>query len=95
MSADTMHLKGEQGEEPKPDQGEKQIPLPIPDLPADALIILPVRQMVLFPGVILPVTIGRPSSIEAAQRAVREQLQLGMVDQSGIESFRPVMIWGK
>ena len=28
-------------------------------LPDDALIILPVRQAVLFPGVVLPLTVGR------------------------------------
>ena len=31
-----------------------------PDLPADALIIVPVRQTVLFPGTVFPITIGRP-----------------------------------
>ena len=29
-------------------------------IPADALIIVPVRNTVLFPGVIAPITIGRP-----------------------------------
>ena len=32
-------------------------------LPEDALIILPVRNLVLFPGTILPITIGRRRSI--------------------------------
>ena len=32
-----------------------------PPLPQDALIILPVRQTVLFPGIMLPLVIGRPS----------------------------------
>ena len=30
-------------------------------IPDDALIIVPVRNMVLFPGMILPITIGRES----------------------------------
>ena len=30
-----------------------------PALPPDALIILPVRSLVLFPGVVFPITIGR------------------------------------
>ena len=42
----------------------------LPPLPADALIIVPARNMVLFPGLVLPVTIGRPSSIAAAQEAM-------------------------
>ena len=36
-------------------------------LPEDALIIVPVRNMVLFPGVLIPITIGRARSIAAAQ----------------------------
>ena len=36
-------------------------------IPGDALIIVPVRNMVLFPGVVVPITIGRPKSIAAAQ----------------------------
>jgi len=43
----------------------------LPPLPADALIIVPVRNTVLFPGLVLPITLGRPKSIAAAQQAVR------------------------
>ena len=32
-------------------------------LPEDAMVIVPVRNLVLFPGMILPVTIGRESSV--------------------------------
>jgi ATP-dependent Lon protease len=39
-----------------------------PPLPQDALILLPVRQVVLFPGMMLPVAIGRQSSIAARRR---------------------------
>ncbi|HSQ03007.1 MAG TPA: LON peptidase substrate-binding domain-containing protein, partial [Burkholderiales bacterium] len=42
-------------------------------LPEDALIILPVRNLVLFPGVVLPITIGRARSRAAAQEAARSQ----------------------
>jgi ATP-dependent Lon protease len=59
------------------------------DLPPDALIILPVRDTVLFPGVILPVTVGRPSSIEAAQRAVKAQRQIGILMQRSAEVEDP------
>ena len=37
------------------------------------MIILPVRNMVLFPGMVIPVAIGRTRSVAAAQQAVREQ----------------------
>src|SRR5687768_10001195 len=58
-------------------------------LPEDALIILPVRNLVLFPGVILPVTIGRESSRAAAQEAARSQRPLGVLLQSKPEVDRP------
>ena len=46
---------------------------PSKPLPEDALIILPVRNLVLFPGVVLPITIGRAKSRTAAQEAARLQ----------------------
>jgi ATP-dependent Lon protease len=53
----------------------------IAPLPPDALIIVPVRNTVLFPGLVLPITLGRPKSIAAAQQAVREQRQVGILLQ--------------
>ena len=58
-------------------------------LPSDALIILPVRNMVLFPGLVLPVTIGRPGSIAGAQQAVREQRQIGILMQRDADVAEP------
>lgn len=51
------------------------------DLPTDALIIVPVRGFVLFPGVVMPVTIGRPASIAAAQEAARQGRPIGILMQ--------------
>jgi ATP-dependent Lon protease len=81
VSADIIELKGEPAEE----LGSR----PIRELPPDAVIILPVRETVLFPGVILPITVGRRASIEAAQRAVREQRQLGILMQRDPEVSEP------
>src|SRR5262245_29229279 len=53
----------------------------LPGLPPDALIIVPVRNTVLFPGLVLPITLGRPKSIAAAQQAVRDQRQVGILLQ--------------
>ncbi|HJZ34186.1 MAG TPA: endopeptidase La [Hyphomicrobiaceae bacterium] len=50
-------------------------------LPSDALIIVPVRNTVLFPGMVLPISVGRPVSVAAAQQAVREQRQIGILMQ--------------
>lgn len=53
----------------------------IPPLPADAIIIVPVRNFVLFPGTVMPITLGRERSIAAAQQAVRDQAQIGILMQ--------------
>jgi ATP-dependent Lon protease len=53
----------------------------LPPLPADALIIVPVRNTVLFPGLVLPITLNRPKSVAAAQQAVRDQRQIGILLQ--------------
>jgi ATP-dependent Lon protease len=53
----------------------------LPPLPADALIIVPVRNTVLFPGLVLPITLSRAKSVAAAQQAVREQRQVGILLQ--------------
>lgn len=58
-------------------------------IPEDALIIIPVREMVLFPGAIAPIAIGRPKSIAAAQQALREQRPVGIVLQRSPESEEP------
>jgi len=58
-------------------------------IPGDAVIIVPVRNTVLFPGVVFPITIGRPKSIAAAQQAVREQRQIGLLLQREAEMSEP------
>src|SRR5712671_1688407 len=47
-------------------------------IPSDALIIVPVRNTVLSPSVVAPITISRPKSIAAAQQALREQRPIGI-----------------
>ena len=63
-----------------------------PPLPADALIIVPVRGLVLFPGTVLPIALGRPRSVLAAQRAVREQKPVGIVMQRNAEMADPLPV---
>jgi ATP-dependent Lon protease len=58
-------------------------------VPTDALIILPVRGTVLFPGLVLPITVGRPGSVAAAQQALREQRPLGILMQRNHEVEEP------
>ena len=64
----------------------------LPPLPPDALIIVPVRNTVLFPGLVLPITLGRPKSIAAAQQAVRDQRQVGILLQRAAEVEDPSAI---
>jgi ATP-dependent Lon protease len=58
-------------------------------LPEDALIIVPVRQVVLFPGMILPVTIGRESSVAGAQQAIKTERPIGVLLQRNPETDNP------
>lgn len=58
-------------------------------LPADALIILPVRNMVLFPGLVMPINIGRERTIAAAQEAMRSERQVGVILQRDAEAETP------
>jgi len=58
-------------------------------IPNDALIIVPVRNTVLFPGVVAPITIARPKSVAAAQQALREQRPIGILLQRNPEAEDP------
>ena len=52
-----------------------------PALNEDALIILPVRNVVLFPQVVLPISMRRELSVAAAQEAVKSQRKVGLLLQ--------------
>ena len=52
---------------------------PIPD---DALIILPLRNVVMFPGTVFPLTINRQRSQAAVQEAVRLERPIGVLLQN-------------
>jgi ATP-dependent Lon protease len=66
MSADTAD----------PQAAGQANPTATPSPPSDAFVVVPVRNMVLFPELVTPITIGRPSSIAAVQQAVRDQRQI-------------------
>ena len=53
-------------------------PKPIPD---DALVIIPLRNAVLFPGTISPLAVGRASSVAALQEAARTDSRIGFLLQ--------------
>ncbi|HHJ38333.1 MAG: DNA-binding protein [Methylothermaceae bacteria B42] len=60
-------------------------------LPESALPIIPVRNVVLFPGVIIPLSIGRDRSIAAAQHALKAEQPVGLLLQkdAGIDKPMP------
>jgi ATP-dependent Lon protease len=53
----------------------------VPAIPDDALILITTRNLVLFPGTVLPITLGRQRSIVAAQTAIRLNRPVGLVLQ--------------
>ena len=64
---------------PAPESRKKRGPLK--PLPEDALILVPLRNSVLFPGTISPLAVGRASSVAAVQEAVRTEGRVGFLLQ--------------
>lgn len=54
---------------------------PDPKQMSDMLPVVAVRDMVLFPGVVHPLTVRRPASVAAAQAAIRGNGKLGLLLQ--------------
>ncbi|MBC7391106.1 MAG: endopeptidase La [Opitutaceae bacterium] len=57
------------------DEELKQVDLP------DELPILPIRNTVLFPGVVIPITVGRQKSIKLVKKAYKGSKIIGVVAQ--------------
>ncbi len=51
------------------------------DVPEDVLIILPVRNLVLFPGVVAPVAVNRGKTVAGVKEAVRTERKVGLLLQ--------------
>jgi ATP-dependent Lon protease len=64
-------------------------PSAVPPIPQDALIVLPVRNVVMFPSTVFPLSIGRARSQAAVQEAVRLERPLGVLLQSRPEIDEP------
>lgn len=60
-----------------PDKDQKSLPS---NFPAE-IPILPIRNTVLFPGVVLPITVGRQKSIQLVKKAYRGDRIIGVVAQ--------------
>jgi len=66
-------------------------------VPDDVLIILPIRNTVVFPGAVIPLTIGRRVSLAAAEEAAASGRPIGLVlqrdptvDEPGAGDLHPV-----
>jgi ATP-dependent Lon protease len=90
--AEVLHALDLKSEDGVAGPGKAAANQALPPLPADAMIIVPVRNFVLFPGTVMPVAIGRSRSIAAAQQAVREQRQVGILMQRDAEVADPLPI---
>ena len=55
----------------------------------DTLPILPLRNAVLFPGVFMPITIGRNKSMELVKEAYRKGSLIGCISQKDIHTENP------
>jgi len=55
----------------------------------EVLSILPLRNTVLFPGVVIPITVGRDKSIKLVKEAYKEKRLIGVVAQINAEIEEP------
>jgi ATP-dependent Lon protease len=54
-----------------------------------AIPILPIRNNVLFPGVVIPISVGRDRSIKAVRKAYKDDRVIGVIAQRDIETEDP------
>lgn len=55
----------------------------------EVLPLLPLRNTVLFPGVVIPITAGRDKSIQLLQKANKEKTRIGVVSQKNSDDEEP------
>ncbi len=89
LSSEPLRAEGEQRVEAPANDAAVHRPVPSRPLPDDALILLPVRNTVLFPGLVVPLAVGRERSRAAVQEAVRLQRPIGILLQSKPEVDEP------
>jgi ATP-dependent Lon protease len=80
---DAPETKSEETNAPQSAEARPQAPRErrTSDIPADALIIVPTRGPILFPGTVLPFQIFGAKAITAVQAAVRAQRPIGLFMQ--------------
>ncbi len=73
----------EQGE-PSPKAADKHT-----DKPGEAIAVLPLRDIVVFPHMIVPLFVGREKSVRALERVMRDDKQILLVAQRNAEQNDP------
>jgi ATP-dependent Lon protease len=63
-------MKAEENESPKSK--------PRLNIPEGAMVIIPLRSRVLFPSMIMPVTVRRPERLHAVEESVRKKYLLDL-----------------
>jgi ATP-dependent Lon protease len=51
------------------------------DIPTGALVIVPMRNRVLYPSMVMPLMVGSPARLQAVEEAVRQQVPIGFIVQ--------------
>ena len=66
-------------------------------LPSDVIALVPMRNVVLFPHVLMPITVGRTKSIATVEYALQSNASIGIVlqrdatvDEPGIDTLCPM-----
>src|SRR5690606_26934027 len=58
---------------------------------AELLPVLPLRKMVLLPGVVIPITVGRDKSIKLIKEAYKNDRTIGVVSQKDMTIEEPTV----
>src|SRR5215510_12474447 len=69
---------------------EQESDLKPEDLPEE-LSILPIKNTVLFPGVVIPITVGRQKSIKLVKKAYQGNRIIGVVAQKNSQAEEPAI----
>ncbi len=82
-------LEGDEGEELIPILGEEIEDIDNADL-SDELLVLPIRNTVLFPGVVIPITVGRKKAIKLVKKSYQGDRVIGVIAQKNVKTEDPV-----
>ena len=92
MAPEDRDLRASASPTPPPSGTVEPALADIPALPENALILIPTRNLVLFPGTVLPITLGRQRSVLAAQTAMRLSRTVGLVLQRDSNIDDPISV---